>query len=448
MSAMNGSDMAQLIDQVTTDTMVETVDDLYIDHSAGANEKKLLLSPATEEDICNILRLANEWKWTVTPLGNGSKLGMGGISSRADLYLSLKRMTGIVEFAAGDLTMTVRAGTTLREIDEYLREAGQFFPLDAPHPDRATIGGVVSANSSGPRRIRYGSARDHIIAMRVVYPNGKVIRTGARVVKNVAGYDMNKLFIGAMGTLGIITEVTFRLRPRPPLEKTLLIEAGDFGTLQKISSDILQSHLEPVTLEVCHPLNLLSKYKPDEHQRPGLVVTFADEAQAVDVQTQIVISMAWEQGCHVEVMEAGEADQWWRNFYSLPPTVEKDRFAFKAGLWLTDVIPFMSEACKQADDAGLSLSIHGGAGTGLVHLYFDDVKESKYPLLKEMFDRLRLWTDGKEGYVIVSHGTESFRQGGDVWGKVRPGVLSIMKGIKQQIDPEGILNNGIYVGGI
>src|SRR5690606_11710977 len=156
-------------------------------------------------------------------VAGGTKRGYGGTLQQADILLSLEKYKGIVEHSVGDLTLTVKAGTTLKEISDELAKKGQRLPLDTPWPEYATIGGILSANDSGPKRLLHGSGRDLVIGTRIVYADGRVIRTGGKTVKNVAGYDMNKLFIGAMGTLGVISEVTVKLRPLPKYEGLVLL---------------------------------------------------------------------------------------------------------------------------------------------------------------------------------------------------------------------------------
>ena len=173
----------------------------------------------------------------------------------ADILLSLTQYSGIVEHIPGDMTLTVKSGTSFKEIQSYLAQYNQKIPLDPFFLENATIGGVIAANDSGPKRLGYGSARDVVIGLRMVYPDGKVIRSGGRVVKNVAGYDMNKLYIGSMGTLGVISEVTFKLRPISKYESITLINfpEGNLEVIRSFAVKVLDSMIEPVSLELLNP---------------------------------------------------------------------------------------------------------------------------------------------------------------------------------------------------
>lgn len=164
--------------------------------------------------------------------------------------LSSRQLTGIVEHSAGDLTITVRAGTPYSEIQTYLREHSQFIPIQPPAADDSTVGGLVATAASGPERILYGSWRDNVLGLRVVYPNGNVIRTGGKVVKNVAGYDMNKLFVGSYGSLGFISEITLRVRPYPKHKEILIAQSDRLKELTELAALVLASECIPSRLEL------------------------------------------------------------------------------------------------------------------------------------------------------------------------------------------------------
>ena len=149
------------------------------------------------------------------------------MAESADICLSLADYTGIIEHVPGDMTITVKAGTPFKEVQRYLAGFNRMVAMDPYAGDQSTIGGIVAANDSGPKRLGYGSARDSVIGMRLVYPDGKVIRAGGKVVKNVAGYDMNKLFIGSMGTLAVMTEISLKLRPIAKYASTAIIQIPD-----------------------------------------------------------------------------------------------------------------------------------------------------------------------------------------------------------------------------
>ena len=215
------------------------------------------------------------------------------------------------------MTLTVRAGTTFQELQEYLAKYKQKISLDPAWPELATIGGIVVANDSGPKRLGYGSSRDVVIGLRNVYPDGTVIRSGGKVVKNVAGYDMNKLFIGAMGTLGVVSEVTVKLRPLAKCESLILLffPEGILDDIRMFAKTLLDSTLEPVTLELLNPS--LSQ-KLCGQSMYTLAISFEDVESAVRYQEKFVQSMR-PSGTSMNILSQNEAQSFWQQFYTISP---------------------------------------------------------------------------------------------------------------------------------
>jgi glycolate oxidase FAD binding subunit len=194
-------------------------------------------SPEDARAVASILLAASREGGAVVPVGGATALHVGNRPARYTLAVDTRRISGIVEYNPGDLTVVVRAGTTLAAVQEALAENDQSLALDAPHPDLATIGGILASNSTGPLRLAQGSPRDVVIGTRVALPSGEVARSGGKVVKNVAGYDLSKLFIGSYGTLGVIVEVALRVSPRPRSVGMLFVPATDVGTAFSIAHD-------------------------------------------------------------------------------------------------------------------------------------------------------------------------------------------------------------------
>ena len=178
------------------------------------DENTFSIAPASTEEVAAMLRYANKNSIAVAPYGGGTKQGWGN-PIHPSLNLHMHRIDAVREHTWQDMTCTVQAGCTWSSMQSSLAKHGQFVALDPLWPDRATIGGIAATNDSGSLRLRYGSLRDLIIGMTIVLADGTIARTGGKVVKNVAGYDLHKLMIGALGTLGIITEITFRLHSIP-----------------------------------------------------------------------------------------------------------------------------------------------------------------------------------------------------------------------------------------
>ena len=176
---------------------------------------KAVVLPTSIQEMQEVLQFAVTQGLSVMPAGAGTKLGIGNLPEKVDVVLATTRLNSVVEYEPADLTVTVEAGIRLRDLQTELAKHRQYLVLNPPYADRCTIGGIVATNASGSFRLRHGTARNQVLGLRVVRADGTVVKSGGKVVKNVAGYDLNKLYIGAFGTLGIITEVTLKLSPIP-----------------------------------------------------------------------------------------------------------------------------------------------------------------------------------------------------------------------------------------
>ncbi len=407
-----------------------------------------IIEVLSEEDISKVLAYANKYEKTVNIIAGGTKRGYGGTLEQADILLSLEKYKGIVEHSVGDLTLTVKAGTTLQEISEELAKSGQRIALDAPWPERATIGGILSANDSGPKRLLHGSGRDLVIGARIVYADGRVIRTGGKTVKNVAGYDMNKLFIGAMGTLGVISEITIKLRPLPKYEGLALLHFpnGDGENIRDFAVQILDSMMEPVTLEVLSPAmseELMGK------NAYTLAIAFEDQEKAVIYQENWVKENK-PAAAELTVLHEDEARGWWMRFRHIGPNGHNDddneantQAAFKIGTNNLDVIPAIETAESLASEYNVSVQSHGGAGHGISKVFIQGFPEDIVSFSKA----LRAKIEEKRGYVVCIHAPYALRKAIDVWGE-KPAYFPILEGIKLANDPKRILNRHRFVGGI
>ena len=186
----------------------------------------------------------------VVPWGAGTKQGWGNAPRAYDLALDLSALDRILEYEPADLVVTVQAGTPLAALQRRLGEAGQFLALDPPYAARATLGGTLATNASGPSRLLYGTARDLVLGMQVATPAGDLVKSGGKVVKNVVGYDLNKMHIGGLGTLGVMTEVTFKVHPLPRAEATVGATFGALGPAHEVAGRLFRSVLYPRAVEL------------------------------------------------------------------------------------------------------------------------------------------------------------------------------------------------------
>lgn len=219
------------------------------DDAVGGVVPREVVRPGTVEQVAEVLRAAAADRLTVLPVGGRSKLTWAAPPRSCDVLLDLTGLDRIVEHVAGDLTVVAEAGVRLADLQAHVGRAGQLLALDPPE-DGATLGGVVSANAAGPRRLRYGTARDLLIGITVVLADGTVARAGGKVVKNVAGYDLGKLFTGAHGTLGVVASTTWRLHPVPPARRVVTLELPDAAAAGPLSVALARSTLTPSAVEL------------------------------------------------------------------------------------------------------------------------------------------------------------------------------------------------------
>lgn len=407
-----------------------------------------IIEARSEEDISNVLAYANKHDKKVNVVSGGTKRGYGGTIEEADILLSLAKYKGIVEHSVGDLTLTVRPGTTLKEITDELVKHKQRVALDTPWPEVATIGGIVSSNDSGAKRLLYGSARDLVIGMRIVYPDGRVIRTGGKVVKNVAGYDMNKLFIGSMGTLGVISEITIKLRPLPKYEGLSLLHfpEGNEQDIRQFSVQILDSLKEPVSLEILTPS--ISETMTGKHNYT-LAIAFEDRESAV-LDQENWIKKHLPHGVQHDVMHEEEARQWWEKFRHSGPNGynddknEAETQAFlKIGSNNLDILHNLKAAESLAEEYHVAVGAHGGLGHGISRVHVKGFPEDLISYIKA----LRAKVEEKSGYIVCTHLPFTLREVVGVWGE-KPGYMALLEGIKRTNDPKHILNHQRFVGGI
>jgi glycolate oxidase FAD binding subunit len=389
---------------------------------------RLVVEPDRIETAALVLAYADRQGLAVVPRGGASRLGWGRPLEAADLVLSTRGLDQIVEHAAGDMTVTVQAGVTLEALQRELAQANQLLPLDVPWAERATLGGLVATDDSGSLRLRYGGLRDLIIGITVVRPDGVVAKAGGKVVKNVAGFDLAKLFTGACGTLGLVAEATFRLHPFPPATGTLVLRGATPEAAGAFLLAVLDSTLVPTGLTVIWPddgaamvmvrfgglqaaleAQLAEASRLAEaHQLSGYQPTPADAAAAWQSAGQL----AWEGGGPALVARVG----------ILPAEIPVTLRAMET---LAQQHESSAQAVIQAHGLGLIRAESSGATVGLA-----------------AFARgLRQRLAERQGTLVVLEAPPEVKAVVDPWG-IRPDALALMQQVRQRFDPRGTMNPG------
>ena len=388
-----------------------------------------IMHPGDAEDTARLLRLCDLTPAAVVVWGGGTQMRLGSTPTRYEVAFSTERMTRLLEYEPADLTCRVEAGMHVAELQAGLAAQGQRLPLDPPHPERATVGGMVAANTSGLSRARYGTVRDWVIGIAVAYPSGKVARAGGKVVKNVAGYDLMKLHIGALGTLGVVAEVNLKVQARPEAMATLF---GHFeAPVPAIETGLrlARQYLAPASAIVVDR-NALWACGLTADWRWTLALRFEGYLREVEAAKEVAVKAIREAGGRAEGQDIPvgfwEAARDW----SAPAD---DVVLVRA------IVPLNGEAAIMAAlPADAQVMAQPGAG----------IVEARLPAgsAAAILARLRA-AAGPDGQVVVAAAPASVKHGLDVWGLPPPG-FTIMRALKQALDPNGILNPGRFVGGI
>jgi glycolate oxidase FAD binding subunit len=387
---------------------------------------RVVVEPPSGEALGAVLEWASRAKLCVLVRGSGTKLGWGAAPRQIDVLISTARLNAVVAHRHGDLTATIQAGATLGDVNRVLATHRQWIPLDPPSADRATIGGIVATNDSGPRRHRYGSPRDLIIGIEFARADGRLAKGGGIVVKNVAGYDLPRLLTGSFGSLGVIVTATFKLYPLTAASRTLIVEPSSPSDLGLLALKLSASHLTPTALEFAtHPLRL--------------VVRFESIEASVAQQSETAAKLIAENGCPTKTLSPSEEEQYWQGHARL---ADDERGALvKVSVLPTDLAETLTVIERLAGKRGYIAAGRAGAGVFLLRI------TEEVQLQKRVIDGLRDALQIGRGSAVIVKGSPELREHVDVWGPIGDG-LALMKAIKQQFDPAGILSPGRGPGGL
>ena len=394
-----------------------------------------LLLPHTQQSLAEAVKLAWENQWVLLPCGSGSKLSWGGLVNNPQLVLSSQGLNRIIEHAVGDLTLTVEAGVKLADLQQLLQASGQFLPLDPAYPESATIGGIVATADSGSWRQRYGGVRDMVLGLSFVRGDGAIAKAGGRVVKNVAGYDLMKLLAGSYGSLGIISQVTFRVYPLPAASATIVL-TGEEREIAIAAQTLLKSGLTPTAAELLSSSLVESL---DLGQRMGLMVRFQSIPASVREQLGQVEVMGRQLGLPASsYQQAGETNLWQRlkNLMGKPPS--ESAVTCKIGVMPVQAVKTLAALPGLIGDRGLGKI---NLSSGLGRLYLEEVRSVS------QLAKLRFLCQDCRGFLTILEASLSLKQQFEPWG-YRGNALPMMRKLKEKFDPKNILSPGRFVGGI
>jgi len=373
-------------------------------------------SPASTSEAAALMRAASAHDLAVVPRGAGTGFGWGLPGSRCDLVVDMQAMDQVLEHASGDLVARVQAGVTLGQLSSVLGMAGQQLALDAPA--EATVGGVVSTGTAGPRRFRYGAPRDLLIGITAVRADGVIARSGGKVVKNVAGYDIGKLLAGSQGTLALITEATFRLHPVPPSAAWVTAEFGPLGRAAAAAgvAAAAGSALVPSAVELDWSGSML---------RMGVLLegTAAGVAERVKQMSSVLASL----GASLTVAVADVPVRWWDQV----PASGSPAVVVRVTFWVSALGEVLEAIAASGSDAEVRPAVSGPAGAGMLYACLDPGTEAA--AAARFVATLRERVAGPRGGVVVLAAPPAVLEAVEAYRNV-PGA-ALMRAVKDQFDP-------------
>lgn len=414
---------------------------------------KAVVEVDSEDEVAMLLKSASRESISVIPWGGGTMMGFGNIPRSVDVVVSLKRLNKIVEYSPEDLVVISEAGVTLESLQSLLSKNGQFLPLDPPYSYSTTLGGIVSSNSFGPLRYLYGGVRDLLLGIRVAGTNGALMKFGGKVVKNVAGYDVKKLFVGALGTLGIITQTTFRLYAIPEFEESFLCAFNSLAALSKTTQEVLRTIHSSIgiglsSIEILDP-NFWEMFKQSEGVEEYILAMRVLGITKTGLMKRIdkLEELAKRYNCVYSIVINGDEHlRFWKQVQNHPQVASKFTTRCKISTLMSKVPDVIGAVQNMGKKHNIKYCIVAHPGLGMIHAYF---QSNDYNELSNVLMGLRSYVVdiGYGSSLVIEAAPLEIKKMIDVWGPVRKDFM-LMKAIKNVFDPMGILSPGRFVGGI
>lgn len=361
-----------------------------------------------------------------------------GTGKAADLVVSLTELNRVIDYPARDMTITVEAGIRIDELQSKLAAEGQRLPIDIPQSERATLGGAIVTNTSGPRRYGHGTFRDYVIGISAVSADGLLFKAGGRVVKNVAGYDICKLLVGSQGTLAIVTQVTLKLRPIPEATALLWLQFKTFAEIEAALVKLSLSAARPIAIDVFNGSAAALIENAARHTTSTLapVLCIGVEGTSAEVAWQLdTLGQELSQFSPTQSTQVGgpDADRLWGAITDFPICAD-DPLTFQANVRPSRCIEFVS----RANELGVAVQAHAANGIVIGQLS-DEVATSG--LAASIVTELRTLAQSGQGNLRVLHCEPDWRSAFSMSGSPEPS-WPLMEQLKHQLDPHGIFNPG------
>ncbi len=396
------------------------------------------LQPETEAQLATVLAAATAHRCPVLICGSGSKLSWGDLGQSVTWVISTARINRLIENATGDLTVTVEAGMQFAQLQAILAEHRLFVALDPTYPDQATMGGILATADAGSLRHRYGGVRDLILGFQFLRADGQRAKAGGRVVKNVAGYDLMKLFTGSYGTLGVMTQVTLRTYPLPEAYQTVVL-TGELDRLTQGAQKLTHSTLTPIAQDWLSAQAIVQTMASGWGEvGPVLALRFGTVTASVQEQVETVQQFAQTWGLGVEVLGGNQEIEFWQHLSQPQSPRDADAILLcKLGCVPTSAPILFAQV--QALDPEAHLILHSGSGLG--HL-----RGRAAVWGQAQVEQLRSHCQEQGGFLSVLEAPRSLKEQLNIWG-YQGNALPLMQRIKDQFDGDRLLNPGRFVVG-
>ncbi len=406
--------------------------------------------PATTEQVADIVRAANESRTTLIPWGGGSRQESGPCLNSVDTVLCLKNMNQVVELDAGNFTVQVQAGIVNNELQKQLAKDNFFLPLDPLYTERSTIGGEIAVNANGPRRTMYGLIRDLVLGITAVTPTGNIVHTGGKTMKNVAGIDLCRVYIGSWGTLGVITEAVLRLFPLPETSTGLYIIFPDPEDAFQMVGQLMNSPLTPSAIEFADSVagqNVAEAAGSTLNEAEVLLIVNAEGTKDdVERHRKDVSSRAEANRARTAVTLKGEkASHAWKVYRDVHDTMLGDKTSTiqgKASVPISKLGDMYKEMKKISASHGVKTGVTARCGSGILYAYLTDTPEK----LVTITGVLKKAAADLGGFFLVELAPLSFRK--EATTLPPRNDYRLMRRLKTEFDPRNILNPGRLVGGL
>ncbi len=400
--------------------------------SASPINPQCIVYPQTPAELASIIAYISSNNGKILLCSGGSKLSWGGLVQNVDVIVSIERLNQVIEHAVGDLTVTVEAGTKFADLQAILAKSGQFLPLDPASPESASIGGIIATADAGSLRQRYGGVRDLLLGITFVRADGQIAIAGGRVVKNVAGYDLMKLFTGSYGTLGAICQATLRVYPLPEASTTVVL-TGNVENLTQAAKTLRASALTPAKFDLLSP-QLVTNLCLGKGM--GLIAGFASLKESVKQQSVTLVEVGKQLGLHSSIYKDKEENTLWQELEQQMRQTDIEQITCKIGVLPATAVEVIVEIDSLS--RGMSL-IHALSGLGVWRCPVDTTVAE---ILK-----VRSLCQSRGGFLTMLEAPIDCKQQLDVWG-YSGNSLELMQKIKHQFDPKNVLNPHRFVGGI